>query len=90
MLDFVSLNVEPETYEAEFAALEALRAELEARGATVKEGGWATGCSSWKTWTATSCSSTIRTSPRNRDGSAPDYCCRAGCAEVMFRATATN
>jgi catechol 2,3-dioxygenase-like lactoylglutathione lyase family enzyme len=39
-LMFISLNVEPETREAEMAALDALRAELEARGATVKDGHW--------------------------------------------------
>jgi catechol 2,3-dioxygenase-like lactoylglutathione lyase family enzyme len=37
---FVSLNVEPPTYEAAVAALDALRAELEARGVAVKEGSW--------------------------------------------------
>jgi len=39
-LMFISLNVEPETHEAAVAALDALRAELEARGAPVKEGWW--------------------------------------------------
>ena len=39
-LMFISLNVEPETHEAATAALDALRAELEARGAPVKEGWW--------------------------------------------------
>jgi catechol 2,3-dioxygenase-like lactoylglutathione lyase family enzyme len=39
-LMFISLNVEPETYEAAVAALDALRAELEARGAPVKDGKW--------------------------------------------------
>ena len=39
-LMFISLNVEPETREAEFAALDALRAELEARGVQVKDGVW--------------------------------------------------
>ena len=39
-LMFISLNVEPETYETAVAALDALRAELEARGATVKDGQW--------------------------------------------------
>ncbi|MPY86579.1 MAG: bleomycin resistance family protein [Luteitalea sp.] len=39
-LIFISLNVEPETREAEVAALDALRAELEARGVAVKEGYW--------------------------------------------------
>jgi catechol 2,3-dioxygenase-like lactoylglutathione lyase family enzyme len=37
---FVSLNVEPATPEAGIAALDALRAELEAKGVTVKEGSW--------------------------------------------------
>lgn len=39
-LMFISLNVEPETNEAYVAALDHLRAELEARGATVKDGQW--------------------------------------------------
>ena len=39
-LIFISLNVEPATYEAAVAALDALRAELEARGISVKEGSW--------------------------------------------------
>ena len=39
-LMFISLNVEPETHEAAVAALDALRAELEARGALVKDGKW--------------------------------------------------
>jgi hypothetical protein len=44
-LMFISLNVEPlnveqETPEAAIAALDALRAELEARGVAVKEGSW--------------------------------------------------
>jgi catechol 2,3-dioxygenase-like lactoylglutathione lyase family enzyme len=39
-LMFISLNVEPPTHEAATAALDALRAELEARGAQVKEGWW--------------------------------------------------
>ena len=39
-LIFISLNVEPETPEAAIAALDALRVELEARGAQVKEGSW--------------------------------------------------
>jgi len=37
-LIFISLNVEPETHEA--AALDALRAELEAKGAPVTDGRW--------------------------------------------------
>ena len=36
-LMFISLNVEPET---QIAALDALRAELEARGVPVKDGSW--------------------------------------------------
>jgi catechol 2,3-dioxygenase-like lactoylglutathione lyase family enzyme len=39
-LMFISLNVEPETHEAAVAALDALRAELEGRGAQVKDGRW--------------------------------------------------
>jgi catechol 2,3-dioxygenase-like lactoylglutathione lyase family enzyme len=39
-LMFISLNVEPETYEASVAALDALRVEFETRGAPVKDGRW--------------------------------------------------
>jgi uncharacterized glyoxalase superfamily protein PhnB len=43
-LMFISLNVplddEPAMHEAAVAALDALRAELEAKGVTVKEGSW--------------------------------------------------
>jgi uncharacterized glyoxalase superfamily protein PhnB len=39
-LIFISLNVEPQTREAAVAALDALRAELEAKGVAVKEGSW--------------------------------------------------
>ena len=39
-LMFISLNVEPATREAATAALDALRAELEAKGLSVKEGSW--------------------------------------------------
>ena len=39
-LMFISLNVEPETREAATAALDALRAELEAKGVAVKDGSW--------------------------------------------------
>ena len=39
-LIFISLNVEPATREAAIAALDALRAELEAKGVPVKEGSW--------------------------------------------------
>jgi catechol 2,3-dioxygenase-like lactoylglutathione lyase family enzyme len=39
-LMFISLNVEPETREAAIAALDALRTELEAKGAPVKDGSW--------------------------------------------------
>lgn len=37
---FISLNVEPQTREAAVAALDELRAELEAKGVPVKEGLW--------------------------------------------------
>ncbi|MGA9355668.1 MAG: glyoxalase superfamily protein [Terriglobales bacterium] len=37
---FISLNVEPATHKAATAALDALRAELEAKGIPVKEGSW--------------------------------------------------
>jgi catechol 2,3-dioxygenase-like lactoylglutathione lyase family enzyme len=37
---FISLNVEPPTNEVANAALDALRAELEARGVAVKDGSW--------------------------------------------------
>jgi catechol 2,3-dioxygenase-like lactoylglutathione lyase family enzyme len=39
-LMFISLNVEPQTREAAVAALDALRAELEAKGVPVKDGSW--------------------------------------------------
>jgi catechol 2,3-dioxygenase-like lactoylglutathione lyase family enzyme len=39
-LMFISLNVEPPSYEAAVAAVDALRAEFEARGAPVKDGRW--------------------------------------------------
>ena len=39
-LMFISLNVEPDTPEAAVTALEALRAELEAKGVSVKDGSW--------------------------------------------------
>jgi catechol 2,3-dioxygenase-like lactoylglutathione lyase family enzyme len=39
-LMFISLNVEQQTGEAAAAALDALRAELEAKGVPVKEGSW--------------------------------------------------
>jgi catechol 2,3-dioxygenase-like lactoylglutathione lyase family enzyme len=39
-LVFVSLNVAPDTRDAHIAALDALRAELEARGVAVTEGSW--------------------------------------------------
>jgi|SRR5579859_1631729 len=39
-LTFISLNVEPPTHEAAVAALDALRAGLEAKGAPVKDGSW--------------------------------------------------
>jgi catechol 2,3-dioxygenase-like lactoylglutathione lyase family enzyme len=37
---FISLNVEPETRDAAVAALDALRAEFESKGAPVKDGQW--------------------------------------------------
>jgi catechol 2,3-dioxygenase-like lactoylglutathione lyase family enzyme len=39
-LTFISLNVEPATPETAVAALDALRAEFEAKGVPVKEGSW--------------------------------------------------
>jgi catechol 2,3-dioxygenase-like lactoylglutathione lyase family enzyme len=39
-LIFISLNVEPPTPAAATAALDALRAELEAKGVPVKDGSW--------------------------------------------------
>lgn len=39
-LTFISLNVEPETHEAAVAALDALRAELQAGGVAVRDGYW--------------------------------------------------
>jgi uncharacterized glyoxalase superfamily protein PhnB len=39
-LIFISLNVEPATHGAAVAALDTLRAELEARSVPVKEGSW--------------------------------------------------
>ena len=39
-LMFISLNVEPQTREAAVVALDALRAEFEAKGVPVKEGSW--------------------------------------------------
>jgi len=39
-LMFISLNVEPATREAAAAGVDALRAELEAKDVTVKEGSW--------------------------------------------------
>jgi uncharacterized glyoxalase superfamily protein PhnB len=39
-LIFISLNVEPPTYEIAAAKLDALRAEFEARSVPVKEGSW--------------------------------------------------
>ena len=37
---FISLSPEPQTREAAIAALDALRAELESKGASVKDGSW--------------------------------------------------
>ena len=39
-LMFISMNVEPDTRESAVAALDELRAELEAEGVLVKEGSW--------------------------------------------------
>jgi catechol 2,3-dioxygenase-like lactoylglutathione lyase family enzyme len=39
-LIFISVNAEQESREAEIAALDALRSELEAKGVPVKEGWW--------------------------------------------------
>ncbi len=39
-LIFISLNVEPHSHKASVAALDTLRAELEAKGVPVKEGFW--------------------------------------------------
>lgn len=39
-LTFISMNVQPETREGAVAALDALRAEFEARGVVVKDGQW--------------------------------------------------
>jgi hypothetical protein len=39
-LMFISLNVEPDTHEAAIAALDALRADFEAHGVTVKDTHW--------------------------------------------------
>ena len=39
-LMFISVNVAQETRKAEIAALDALRAEFEAKGVPVKEGSW--------------------------------------------------
>ena len=39
-LMFISLNVEPATPQAATAAVDALRAELEAKGVPVKDGSW--------------------------------------------------
>jgi catechol 2,3-dioxygenase-like lactoylglutathione lyase family enzyme len=39
-LIFVSLNVEPATYQAAVAAVDSLRAELESKDVVVKDGSW--------------------------------------------------
>ena len=39
-LMFISLNVEPDTRQAQVEALDALRAEFEGNGAPVKDGSW--------------------------------------------------
>jgi len=59
-LMFISLNVEPETHEAAIAALDALRAELEAKGVPLRRVGGATGSWSSMIPTVISSSSTIR------------------------------
>ncbi len=66
-LMFISLNVEQETPEAVFAALDALRAELEAKGVRSRRVPGATG--SWWSMipTAISSSSTIRTRLHQQD-----------------------
>lgn len=37
---FISLNIEPDSPEAQVAAMDALRLELESRGVPVKDGSW--------------------------------------------------
>jgi catechol 2,3-dioxygenase-like lactoylglutathione lyase family enzyme len=59
-LMFISLNVETETRKAAVAALDALRAELEAKGVPVKEGSWGYRLLVVDVPTAISSSSTIR------------------------------
>ena len=61
-LIFISLNVEPHTHDAEVAAVDALRAELEARGVSSRRATGATGCWLSRISTVTSFSSPIRTS----------------------------
>jgi uncharacterized glyoxalase superfamily protein PhnB len=39
-LIFISLDIDPDTHEAQVAALDALRAEFEASGLVVKDGAW--------------------------------------------------
>jgi len=39
-LMFISINTEPDTPKTQIAALDSLRAELEAKGAVVKDGSW--------------------------------------------------
>ena len=60
-LMFISLNVEPETREAAVAALDALRAEFEAKGVAVKERSWGYRLLVVHDLDAISSSSTIRT-----------------------------
>ena len=91
-LMFISLNVEPETREAEVAALDALRVELEARGVPVKDGHWATGCWWSRISTATSFSSPIRTSRRNERGAPFSWigAPRSSCATPMRQGTSID
>jgi hypothetical protein len=58
---FISLNVEPHSHEASVAALDALRAEFEAKGLRSRMAGGATGsCSSMISTAISSCSTQER------------------------------
>jgi hypothetical protein len=85
---FISLNVEPETHEAAVAALDALRAELEARGVPVKGCDWGYRLLVVEDLTATSFSSTIRTNRRNERGAPLSWigALSSSCATAMRRA----
>ena len=61
---FISLNVEPATHKAEVAAINAVGADLEARGVPVRDGRWGDRLLVVAISTATSCFSIIRTSRR--------------------------